>query len=92
MEFIDKADILGELWINYKNDKDFINFIEYNDLGLPLAFFLSEGMVIEISDEAVIYITETFNLFISALGIKEEDIKPGMQLADILSMVVEEEK
>jgi archaellum biogenesis protein FlaJ (TadC family) len=87
MEFTDKADILGELWTNYKNDKEFAEFIEYNDLGLPLAFFISDGLVKEVSDEAIMYVEETFELFIRALEIQEEELQNGMTLADILEMV-----
>jgi hypothetical protein len=28
-------EILADLWINYKYDDEFEDFIEYNDLGLP---------------------------------------------------------
>ena len=32
--------ILGELWMDYKSDKYFKDFIEYNDIGLPIAFLI----------------------------------------------------
>lgn len=63
--------ILSELWINYKDDKQFSEFVEYNDLGLPLAFMLDSSIVYP-TDDAVRYVTETWNIFLSALGLEED--------------------
>lgn len=65
-----KCDILSNLWMNYRDDDDFKDFIEYNDLGLPLAHFISEGIV-STSPLAQQYIDETFDLFIAALDIED---------------------
>lgn len=65
-----KCDILSNLWMNYRDDEDFIDFIEYNDLGLPLAHFISEGIV-STTPLAQQYIEETFNLFIAALDLED---------------------
>lgn len=65
--------ILSELWSNYKQDKDLKDFIEYNDLGLPLAFLIDADMV-EPSDLAKGYVVETWQIFLSALGL-EDDIE-----------------
>lgn len=92
MEFIDKADILGELWLNYKSDKEFSDFIEYNDLGLPLAYFISDGLVGELSDQAVKYVEETFDIFLAGLGIKEQDLQPGTDLITLLEIVSKPKK
>ena len=73
-----KAFILGDLYSNYREDKGFREFIGYNDLGLPLAYFLSEGLIIELSVDAIRYIEETWELFIVSLGVKEENITDGM--------------
>jgi hypothetical protein len=34
--FDNKISILAELWMNYRDDEELQDFIEYNDLGLPL--------------------------------------------------------
>jgi hypothetical protein len=47
------------------------DFIEYNDLGLPMAYFVDEELV-TIQEKGKIYITETFDLFLESLGIKDE--------------------
>ena len=69
-EFEGKITILGELYNNYKEDKTFKDFIEYNDLGLPLAYFASEGLV-TLTDMATRFILESWDLFIAALEIED---------------------
>lgn len=80
------CNILGDLWENYREEEAFEDFIEYNDLGLPLAYALREGMVTEVTDIGQVYITESFLLFITALGIEEEEVKDGMSLDILLDM------
>ena len=63
--------ILGELYISYKEDEDFKDFIEFNDLGLPLAYFVGESLC-EVSDDGARYITETWNLFLAGLNMSDE--------------------
>ena len=68
--FENKCLILADLWLNYRNDDNFEDFIEYNDMGLPLAYALSEGIVkgTELSDK---FIDETFDLLLRAIGIED---------------------
>jgi hypothetical protein len=68
--FQDKCNILSELWMNYRNDDNFEEFIKYNDLGLPLAYGIANGIVkpTEISDK---FINETFNLLLSSLEVED---------------------
>ena len=61
-----KCDILGQLWQDYRDETDFEDFVQYNDLGLPLAYLISQEIV-KSSPQAEIYINETFELFILAL-------------------------
>ena len=70
--FENKCIILADLWLNYRNDDNFEDFIEYNDMGLPLAYALSEGIVkgTELSDK---FIDETFDLLLSGLGLDDEN-------------------
>ena len=63
--------ILAELWLNYRDDEDFEEFIKYNDIGLPLAFFIDSEIVAE-TDQASRYILETWQIFISALGVEKD--------------------
>lgn len=67
-----QCEILSQLWMDYRHEEDFEDFIEYNDIGLPLAYLIQEGIV-KSTPQAEIYIGETFNLFIAALDANPEE-------------------
>lgn len=67
----DKVSILAELWIDYRNDENYQEFFEYNDLGLPLAYAV-DNAIVESTEVAAKYIEETFDLLLSALDIEED--------------------
>jgi hypothetical protein len=69
--FETQAQILAELWMNYRKDEEFVDFLEYNDLGLPLAYAIANGMV-ESKPIAQQYIEETFSLLLAGLKIEED--------------------
>ena len=92
VEFANKCGILGEVWINYKDDKQFGDFIEYNDLGLPLAYMIAEGLIKEITPLGEQYIEETFTLFIAGLEINVNEVDEDMNLADLLDYVEKKKK
>ena len=68
--FEDKCNILGELWIDYREEDDLQEFIGYNDLGLPLAFAVAEDLV-KPSARAVEMINESFALLLASLEIDD---------------------
>jgi len=55
-----KADILGDVWLNKRNEDEYQDFIEYNDLGLPLAYAYSNGMLETINPKVESFIEESF--------------------------------
>ena len=67
-----RAEILADLWLNYRDDEEFKDFFEYNDLGLPLAYALSQS-VIETNATVEKLISETFDLFLAALEITDDE-------------------
>ena len=68
--FENKVTILAELWMNYRDDEDLQDFIEYNDLGLPLAYFLMNELVLP-TKQSELYIDETYNLLIASLQVED---------------------
>jgi hypothetical protein len=70
-DFSKIRDILGQFYFNYRDDKELKYFIEFCDIGLPLAFLGSEGLC-EINDDGNMYIAETWEMFLSALDIPDE--------------------
>jgi hypothetical protein len=69
--FENKCEILAQLWLEYRNDAEFEDFIAYNDLGLPLAYAISNGIV-ETSSMAEAFVNEAFSLLLSGLEIDED--------------------
>jgi hypothetical protein len=70
--FENKITILAELWMNYRDDEDLQDFVEYNDLGLPLAYFLMNEIVMPTS-QSELYINETYDLFIASLQVADKE-------------------
>lgn len=69
--FESMCDILAEFWSDYRDEEDLKDFVEYNDLGLPIAYFISENIVLP-TPAAEAYVNETFNFLIAALGIDDQ--------------------
>lgn len=68
--YSNKVAILADLWLNYRDDENFADFIEYNDLGLPLAYAIDNDIV-KSTDLAEKFITETFELLLAGLEIED---------------------
>jgi len=77
-----KENILAELFLNYKNDDNFTDFISYNDIGLPLAYAISAGIV-KGTDLANRFIDETFLLLLNSLEVEDD----GFETLDDIFMV-----
>jgi hypothetical protein len=69
-DFSSVCDILGELYANYKEDNEFKDFIEFNDLGLPLAYLTRETLAVP-SDDGARYIMETWEIFLKGLNLED---------------------
>jgi hypothetical protein len=65
-----QIDILGNFYLNYKDDKGIREFMEFNDIGLPLAFLTAEGLC-EPTEQAIVYIQETFNMLLGTMGLED---------------------
>ena len=87
-DFSNICDILGSLYANYSEDKEFKDFIEFNDLGLPLAYLTKENLC-EVSDDGARYITETWQLFLAGLNMKDEGFD---SLEELFSIAEERNK
>ena len=68
--FDKKVAILSTFWLNYKEEEDFEDFVEYNDIGLPLSFMIEEDIV-KSTPVAEAYINEAWGLLCAALNINE---------------------
>jgi len=79
-----KVKILAELWTGFRDNPEFAEFIEYNDIGLPLAYFIFADIV-QPTPKADIYISETFDILVASFGLDEnvayEDFPSMLQAA-----------
>ena len=73
-ELLNKCAILGELSADYEDDENFREFIEFNDLGLPLAYMISENLCVLTSDGER-YIHQTWKLFLDFLNLEDADFE-----------------
>jgi hypothetical protein len=89
--FSDKCGILGQFWFEFRDDEKLKDFIQYNDIGLPLAWFIATG-VVTANPMAEDYINETFNLFLAALEVTEEEVSEFDNLETILDYVESKQK
>ena len=68
--FSNKCEILGELWLKYRSEEEFEDYIEYNDLGLPIAYAIANDIV-KSTDMAKAFVEETFDLLLAGLGVDD---------------------
>jgi hypothetical protein len=68
--FSKKCEILGELWLSYRQDEELEDFLEYNDLGLPIAYAIANDIV-KSTDLAKSFVEETFDLLITSLKVED---------------------
>lgn len=74
LNLADKSGLMAELWMNYRDDKNFSDFFGYNDIGLPISYYLAEGLITELSPLGEQYILETCDMFLALIGVTEEDV------------------
>jgi len=85
VDFSNKCSILGQFWFEYRDDEKLSEFTSYNDVGLPLAWFIATG-VVSAEPKAEDFINETFNLFIATLDLTEAELEGIDNLNDLLAM------
>lgn len=71
--------------MEFKGSERFEDFIEYNDLGLPLAFALATGLV-KPTPLVETYVNETFELLLAGLGLEDNNYT---DIEDILGFEAE---
>ena len=85
--FNTRCKILGELWMQYRFEKEFEDFVSYNDIGLPLSFMISEDLV-RPNELAKSMVDETFDVLLASLKISDD----SYESLDDLLMAAPEEK
>ena len=79
-----QANILAQLWLDYRDEDYFKDFFEYADLGLPLSYLLANNIVTR-NGQTDKFVEDTWQLFLGLCGHDEdtgfEDLEE--MLADI---------
>lgn len=76
-----KVQILAALWMEHRDEEEFQDFVEYNDLGLPLAYAISQELV-ESTSTAQELIDETFSMLLGNLGLEDTGYSDFDELLD----------
>lgn len=66
-----QAEILAELWMDYRDEEYFTEFFGYADLGLPLSYLLANKIVTRNADTDR-FVTDTWQLFLGLTGHEED--------------------
>jgi len=80
--FETRVSILSDLWLNYRMDEEFKDFIEYNDMGLPMAYFI-ENQLVDPKPISIQFVNETFDLLLAGLEIEDTGFEDLNDLLDI---------
>ena len=64
-----ECSVLSDLYMNHRDSELLAEFIECNDIGVPLAHFVHDGLIKELEPIAENYIAETYQTLFEVLGI-----------------------
>ena len=83
MNFSDKCNVLGDLWLYYreeaKENEAWSDFFRYNDVALPMAYGINEGYVTLVEDSGLEdYIDETWEMFCDFISIDSDGEYDGL--------------
>ena len=67
-DFYIKCDILRDFVVRY--EQEYKEFIEFNDIGFPLAYFHAEGLALA-SVDGQRYVEETWDLLLAELNLDD---------------------
>jgi len=71
--FSSKCDIIGALWLYYRDEamdnEAWRDFFDYNDIGLPLAYLIAEGLAESTGEQTETLVGETWQMFCDYINI-----------------------
>lgn len=75
--FSDKCRILGDFWLDYREDaskdENWQKFFEYADMGLPLAFLVDRGYANSLTDIGEEVVDETWKVFCEMAAVDPDE-------------------
>ena len=76
-----QAEILAQLWMDYRDEEYFSDFVEYADVGLPLAYLLANNIVTR-NAETDKFIGDTWETFLGLVALEDTGFE---ELDELLS-------
>jgi hypothetical protein len=73
--------ISKNIYCDYTGIDQIKDFIDYNDLGLPLAYLITNEIVIP-TNQADIYINESYDLLVAALEVEDLEYESLDEMMD----------
>jgi hypothetical protein len=67
-----QAEILAQLWMDYRDEDYFRDFFGYADLGFPLSYLLTQNVVTR-NAETDKFIGDTWEMLLSLCGLEEDE-------------------
>jgi len=84
--FDKRCEILADIWLNHRNDKELKDFVEFNDLALPFAYAVAKNILdSSVKDQIEYYIDEAWRLLLEGLGLEDfgfDDLDSILGLAE----------
>lgn len=82
-DFDTKAQILADVWVEYRDEEAFQELLSFADLGFPLAHAYNNKIIrVEPEDEATWLIEQTFGLLLQLLNVEDTGYKSITDLFD----------
>ena len=82
-----QAEILAELWMDYRDEGYLAEFFQYADIGFPLAYVISKGIV-KTTPDADKFISDTWEMLLGLVALEDtgfdslEDVLSGTDFED----------
>lgn len=90
IDLMRKSKLLAQFLDQYEESEDVQAFIKHNDIGFPLARFISAGIATPMP-QAYTYVNETYAMFLDAMEVSESDVL-GVDNLDDFTVIVERRK
>lgn len=84
--FETKVEILSTFHENYHDSGEFEDFFRVNDIGIPLAHFLANGFITDVTPDGAYYINHSFSNLM--LELFEEDKDVGAKSLEDLELML----
>jgi hypothetical protein len=80
-----QAEILAELWMEYRDEGYFAEFFQYADLGFPLAYLLSTNVVTR-NPETDKFIGDTWEMLLGLVALEDTGFEELSELLEDLDI------